>query len=152
MRPRRDPGPETGSLPGPVVGLVGHDPTDAAPRILDVTAVARNHVDVEVRDGLPCCFAEVHANVESCGSVRLLDGTTSSVDCRDQLGSLFARRPEPGRYVTTWNEECVTRGHREPVPETDDGVSVVEDSISARSAERARRIEASHPATLPCGS
>jgi hypothetical protein len=45
--------------------LVGDDAAHAAARLWRVAAVARDQVDVHVRDGLPGGFADVDADIEA---------------------------------------------------------------------------------------
>src|SRR5262245_3894708 len=55
-----------------VVGAGGNDVADAAPRVLDISEISRNHVQVEVIHRLTRGGSHINANVESVGNSVLL--------------------------------------------------------------------------------
>ena len=80
---------------GKVVALVGDDIADTAAWIGDVTVISRNDVDVEVVHGLAGGRARVETDVESVGSVLLVDRIAHSIDKSEDIGSFLGSRLPP---------------------------------------------------------
>ena len=73
------PGPQD-PMPDEIIPLAGDDVAHAAARIGDVAGVARNYVDVQVRNGLAGGGAGVDADIEAVGVVLPADGVAGDGD------------------------------------------------------------------------
>lgn len=99
-----------------VVSLAGDHVPDAPTRIVHVAAVAGNHVDVEVHDGLARGLASVEADVVAVGLVGLVEFRFRLVDELEDRALFFGGGVEPGRDEAARDDEGVAFG---------DGVLVV---------------------------
>ena len=102
-----------------VVPLGRDDVSNAPARVWHVTAVARNQVHVDVRDGLPGGRADVHADVEALRSVEAVHHLLRAQKCFVQRGALVGRCVEPVRDMTLGDEQGMAVGHGERVPQAE---------------------------------
>lgn len=101
--------------------------------------VAGNHVDVQVHDGMAGGGTVVEADVAAVRMVKLVDEITNSVDCSEEVELFFASCFRPGDDVAPWDDECVSRGDRKGVPNTDGERRFSQDAFGLDIAERAVR-------------
>ena len=78
---------------------------DAAARAGDIALVARDDMQVEMKDGLPRRFADVHPDVVAIGLPGAFDRGTRVVDRGEQLDALGVRGREPARNMAPWDEQ-----------------------------------------------
>jgi hypothetical protein len=108
---------------------------NTAARIGDVTAVARDDVNVEVEGS---GRADVHTEVVAVGLMGDLDGLASDGDRRQQRRVLLGGCVEPGSHMTTRDEQGVAGGDGKCVPEAQNKGGLVEDPRAVEAvAERA---------------
>ena len=97
---------------------------NASSWIGDITAVARDHVDVQVRDGLAGSFPDVDSNVVAlwrCGpGVEL---PPDFVDELEQSLTLLRSGLEPAGYEPAGHDERMTGADREAVADEGSGNS-----------------------------
>ncbi len=132
-----------------VVSARWDDVAYAAARVGHVAVEARDDVHMQVEDRLAAGRADVDADVEAVGDLRMKtaqDRVAGDRDRRGQLGLLGGRGLEPGRDVPARDEERVRGGDGEGVPEAEGEGAFVEDAVLGDSAERA--IEKPHPVGL----
>ena len=89
----------------------------AAPRVGHITGTARNHVQVQVRDGLSGCLAAVDPEVESIGRIMPQDEITDERDGIGDRGLLGRCGIEPGSHMTMRHDEGVARCDRKAIPQ-----------------------------------
>ena len=88
-----------------VTCLRGYDVPDAASRVGDIPPVARDDMQMEMEDGLPRRFADVHPDVVAIGLPGAFDRNTRMVDRGKQLAALGVRGREPARNMAPWDEQ-----------------------------------------------
>ena len=72
-----------------VVALSIDDMTNSTPRVRNVTVIARNHMEMEVVDGLPRGAAGVEAHVVAIGFLNGVEDRLDLVDQRPQVAALI---------------------------------------------------------------
>ena len=90
---------------------------DPAARVGGIARKARDEVNVQVGDGLACGFADIDADVEAVRAVAALDFLLRRVDGCQNFGLLFRSGFEPTRDMSLGNNECVSTGNRETIPQ-----------------------------------
>jgi hypothetical protein len=116
------------------------DVADTAARIRDVAGVARDDVDVQVKDGLARGRANVPADVEAVGPIMLEDLLACNGDGGDQIALLLGGGVPPGGDVTARDDKGMSRGDGECVPQAQDQLAGMEDSFGDRRTEGAAEI------------
>ncbi len=111
-----------------------------------VPGVARDDVDVQVKDGLARRGANVDADVVTIRAVPLVDGSSGDVDRTHQLDSLLRGRGEPVGHVSTRDEQSMPFAHRKRVPQADNVLARIEQPIRGQAAEGA--VDAAHAVPL----
>lgn len=107
----------------------------AAARIGHVTGAPRNHVLMQMRDGLACCGADIHAEVEAVDATALADDRADRVDGGKQLGALGIGGVEPGRHMPVRHDQRMAVGDRETIPKRKDVVQSQEHPLRVWVAE-----------------
>jgi hypothetical protein len=112
----------------------------AAARVWDVTSVARNDVNVEMRNRLTSGLAHVHTQVETVRSMTSKDLLASRLDGIGERLLFWGGCVEPTPHVTTSHQKRVSNGHRERVPKADDELGLQEDACRIWVTEWALRL------------
>src|SRR5262245_61144024 len=94
----------------------GNDAADTSPRFIDVSLIARNHVDMQVEDRLAGGLPEVDTDVVAVWTVGAFNDCPCVVNSRKQLDSFSFRGLEPVGDVPDRNQERVTRADWKAVP------------------------------------
>ena len=119
-----------------VVALARNDVADATARIRDVARKARDHVDMQVRDGLASSRPSIHANVVA---VRTQLGVELALDCLDQGENrhlLVRRGVEPRRDEPVRHDQRVTGRHRVAVADGERQVVGSDPAVSGQFQKR----------------
>lgn len=111
-----------------VVALARDDVADAAARIVDVAAVARDDVDVEVHHRLAGGRAGVQADVVAVGMKLAVELAFDDVDEVEDGGALLGGGGEPVGDDAAGDDECVAGRDREAVA-NGEGVGVRSDPL-----------------------
>jgi hypothetical protein len=114
---------------GEVVALARDDVPHAAPWVVDVAAVARDQVDVQVEDGLAGGPADVDADVVAVRAVAAGDQLAAVVEGLADGLVLLGAGVEPGGHVPPRDDEQVARARGEGVPEGEDERSLEGDAV-----------------------
>ena len=120
-----------------VVAMPRNHVAYAAPGIGNVTLVAWDHMQMEVRNGLASNFSHIHTDVEACRIGYGQDDASGDFDSLEKRHLLLEACLEPVFDVAPGDYERVPGGHREHVPEAEDQVPLMKDSIGFRTTERA---------------
>jgi hypothetical protein len=113
---------------------------DASARIGDVPGVARDDVEVQVKDGLARGRANVPADVEAVGPITPEDLLAGNGDGGEQIPLLLGGGIPLGGDVTARDDKGVPGGHGEGIPQTHDQLTGVEDLLGARRTEGAAEV------------
>jgi len=122
-----------------IASALGDDVADAAARIGNVSRIARDHVQVQMEDGLTCRRANIHAEVERIrrrGVLPLEDRCAGAQGCLDQLGALLRSGIEEARNVALRDEERVAGRHWEAIPQAENELARVKDAAGVGITER----------------
>lgn len=126
-----------------VVRSCRDDVTDAAARVWHVAVEAGDNVHVQVEHGLTARGADVDADVEAVGDLRVQaaeDRVARDCDGGSQLGLLGGRGVEPGGDVAARDEERVRGGDGEGVPEGEGERAFVKGAVLRGRTEWADRV------------
>ena len=135
--PRDTPGCGGGHLGAwlEVVAAGGDDVADAAAGVVHVAEVARDHVQVEVGDGLPAGSALIEADVVAVGGVLVVEQRLRLGQGGDD-GLLFGGvHVAPGGHVTVRGDQQVSLGDREGVADRLDQRADEGDAVRVGQAE-----------------
>jgi len=100
-----------------VVALAGNHVANPAAWVLDVAAVARDDMQMKVRDGLTGCSARIEPDIETVGRETTLDHRADVIDQRDQLPPLILGCLPPRHDRPPRDDERVPPAHREAIPD-----------------------------------
>ena len=98
-----------------VVAFAGEEVPYAAARVIDVAAVARDDVDVEVHDGLTGSFPGIDADVVAVGVELLIDLLLDDIDELEEGRALVGCGVEPSGDEAARDDEGVAGAYREAV-------------------------------------
>src|SRR5208282_1598504 len=101
-----------GSSSRPVPGSRREHPTDTSTRVVDISCVARNDMNMQVRDGLSRSHTVVDTNVIAVGICFLLDGFSRGIEKGDQAVTLGNSEFEERLDVAPRNHERMPQRHR----------------------------------------
>jgi len=127
-----------------VVLLLRNDPTDATARIGHVARIPRDHMEMEMRNGLPRRVPDIQPDIETVRLVILLNHNTSHLNRLQELPLLLYRGPKPTRDVPLWDEKRVPGVDRIGIPDSQDPSTDMKDPVCGRSTKRAI---SAHPST-----
>ena len=110
---------------------------DTTSGIVNVAVPSRDHVHVQVEDGLASRLTAIDPDVVTVRSEIGLDGVACHVDRASQCDPLLDGRLEPAPNVSGRDKQDVSWGHRETIPEPDHKRISIEHPVRLRHAERA---------------
>ena len=124
----------------------------ATARIIDITFVPGDDVDVQVRNGLTSGISNVDPDVVAIRTILGVHYPTRILNPIEKRAALCRRRVEPGRNMSASDKKGMAPTDREGIPKTEDEIGSIEDALRLWITEWARHRTFSEGVTVEFGA